>query len=157
MADIKTETEDSEDLNGSICEDDQTKTSEDGVEGTNKDIKTESCGDDSEDLIAEDLLDTKMEPSTDNSDTKPDHPERPFKCVLCPKSFKSKKDINGHISCVHPDENKRVFACTECDYTSVRTGHFIEHMRRHTGEKPHKCTVEASLVIFSNAEIGMRN
>ncbi|KAH7703279.1 C2H2 transcription factor, partial [Aphelenchoides avenae] len=36
-------------------------------------------------------------------------------------------------------KDKKMFSCTECDYTSAYAQVLQRHMRRHTGQKPYKC------------------
>ena len=61
--------------------------------------------------------------------------ERPYKCALCPKSFKTKKYLRSHKE-VHSD---RKFPCQVCGKVFNLPNVLLVHMKRHEGNKQHKC------------------
>ena len=61
--------------------------------------------------------------------------ERPYKCALCPKSFKTKKYLRSHKE-VHSD---RKFPCQVCGKVFNLPNVRLVHMKRHEGNKQHKC------------------
>ncbi|KAK2157921.1 hypothetical protein LSH36_181g01043 [Paralvinella palmiformis] len=63
--------------------------------------------------------------------------ERPHKCHICDRGFKTVASLQNHINThtgVHPHK------CKECDAAFTTSGELVRHVRyRHTYEKPHKC------------------
>ena len=63
--------------------------------------------------------------------------ERPHKCHICDRGFKTVASLQNHINThtgVHPHK------CKECDAAFTTSGELVRHVRyRHTFEKPHKC------------------
>lgn len=64
--------------------------------------------------------------------------QRPYACVLCKKSFKTKGSHDAHMI-VHTDT--RNYQCPHCDKKCRKRYDLTLHIRTHTGEKPFKCSV----------------
>ena len=63
--------------------------------------------------------------------------ERPFKCGICQKAFKSKAMLNAHTLNIHLEINKSL--CTLCGKICSSKRALENHMRFHTGDM-FKCT-----------------
>ena len=64
--------------------------------------------------------------------------EKSFKCTECKYSTTTRKRLLQHEKTVHA-EFRKPFICEIC---GARLGYhesYKEHMRRHTGDKPHQC------------------
>ena len=62
--------------------------------------------------------------------------EKPFKCEICPKSFKRSDSLKLHQR-VHTGE--KPFQCEFCPKRFTRNASRQSHHRVHTGEKPFQC------------------
>ncbi len=64
--------------------------------------------------------------------------ERPHKCHICERGFKTVGSLQNHIN---THTGVRPHKCKECDASFTTSGELVRHVRyRHTFEKPHKCT-----------------
>ncbi|XP_037029941.1 zinc finger protein 175-like isoform X1 [Bradysia coprophila] len=63
---------------------------------------------------------------------------RPFKCEICPETFKFKKDLQTHYA-YHSDEMN--FHCDECEKRFKTKRKLVIHKRIHTNEKSYVCEV----------------
>ncbi|XP_053962153.1 zinc finger protein 93 isoform X2 [Anastrepha ludens] len=55
-------------------------------------------------------------------------PHRPWRCKLCPKSFKRQDDLNRHLR-THTGE--KPFACVACERRFMRSDHLKKHLKTH--------------------------
>ncbi|XP_075039751.1 zinc finger protein 131 isoform X2 [Mixophyes fleayi] len=71
-----------------------------------------------------------------------------FKCEICNKSYVREIAWKQHLTCYHLEESgaskrprpgKKIHVCQYCDKQFDHFGHFKEHLRKHTGEKPFEC------------------
>ncbi|XP_040277227.1 zinc finger protein 131 isoform X2 [Bufo bufo] len=76
------------------------------------------------------------------------HSEDNFKCEICNKSYVREIAWKQHLTCYHLEESaacrrprpgKKIHVCQYCDKQFDHFGHFKEHLRKHTGEKPFQC------------------
>ena len=64
--------------------------------------------------------------------------ERPHKCHICDRGFKTLASLQNHIN---THTGVRPHKCKECDAAFTTSGELVRHVRyRHTFEKPHKCS-----------------
>ena len=65
--------------------------------------------------------------------------ERPFQCIICSKSSKTKDDLLRHMKTTH--SNERPHVCESCGKSFKEKGILKRHMLLHSGEKPHSCAL----------------
>nr|XP_036881486.1 zinc finger protein GLI2 isoform X1 [Manis javanica]XP_036881487.1 zinc finger protein GLI2 isoform X1 [Manis javanica] len=75
----------------------------------------------------------------------------------CTKEYDSQEQLVHHINNEHIHGEKKEFvcrwqACTREQKPFKAQYMLVVHMRRHTGEKPHKCTFEGCLKAYSRLE-----
>ncbi|MGH0132396.1 UNVERIFIED_CONTAM: hypothetical protein FKN15_049222 [Acipenser sinensis] len=63
--------------------------------------------------------------------------ERPHKCHLCGRAFRTVTLLRNHLN-THTGV-KKTFQCELCSYTCPRRSNLDRHMKSHTDERPHKC------------------
>ncbi|XP_036593589.1 zinc finger protein 75D-like [Trichosurus vulpecula] len=63
--------------------------------------------------------------------------EKPFKCLICGKSFKVSSDLIKHQR-VHTED--RPYKCQECDKRFRWSSDLKKHLMIHRGIKPHRCS-----------------
>jgi uncharacterized Zn-finger protein len=60
-----------------------------------------------------------------------------FQCTKCPKNYRRKFSLKAHMNVSH-DEVKR-YQCYFCSTAIFEKSQLIQHMSKHTKEKPYKC------------------
>ncbi|KAM9474836.1 zinc finger protein 131 [Clarias gariepinus] len=72
--------------------------------------------------------------------------EKPYVCKHCGKTYAREGALKQHVSTCHYDAEelnkklkKKVHMCVYCSKEFDHFGHFKEHLRKHTGEKPFEC------------------
>nr|XP_020639277.1 zinc finger protein 131 isoform X2 [Pogona vitticeps] len=77
------------------------------------------------------------------------HSTESYKCDLCNKRYLRESALKQHLTCYHIEESgankkqrpgKKIHVCQYCDKQFDHFGHFKEHLRKHTGEKPFECS-----------------
>ncbi|KAJ8951196.1 hypothetical protein NQ314_007697 [Rhamnusium bicolor] len=58
-------------------------------------------------------------------------------CEMCPKVFKSSRNLSDHLRRAHSKEKKH--QCSYCDKKFVDRYMMMVHVRTHTGVRPYKC------------------
>ena len=67
--------------------------------------------------------------------------ELPFTCVTCGQSFATFPGLDRHQRFVcGRTPQKGIYTCEECGKTFQKRHRYIDHTRRHTGDKPYKCS-----------------
>ncbi|KFR07643.1 Zinc finger protein 131, partial [Nipponia nippon] len=73
------------------------------------------------------------------------HSTESYKCDICNKRYLRESALKQHLTCYHLDESgaskkqrpgKKIHICQYCDKQFDHFGHFKEHLRKHTGQKP---------------------
>ncbi|KAJ3603936.1 hypothetical protein NHX12_028677 [Muraenolepis orangiensis] len=73
---------------------------------------------------------------------------KPYVCSYCGKAYTRESALRQHVAAFHFEAEelsssqrpqKRVHVCEYCDKNFDHFGHFKEHLRKHTGEKPYEC------------------
>ncbi|NXX95998.1 ZN131 protein, partial [Centropus bengalensis] len=76
------------------------------------------------------------------------HSTESYKCDICNKRYLRESALKQHLTCYHLVEGgaskkqrpgKKIHICQYCDKQFDHFGHFKEHLRKHTGEKPFEC------------------
>ncbi|XP_062369151.1 zinc finger protein 131 isoform X2 [Cinclus cinclus] len=76
------------------------------------------------------------------------HSTENYKCDICNKRYLRESALKQHLTCYHLEEGgaskkqrpgKKIHVCQYCDKQFDHFGHFKEHLRKHTGEKPFEC------------------
>lgn len=82
--------------------------------------------------------------------------ERPHKCSICDRGFKTVASLQNHIN---THTGTKPHKCKECDSAFTTSGELVRHVRyRHTYEKPHRCTeCDYSSVELSKLKRHMRS
>ncbi|XP_031641639.1 zinc finger protein 850 [Oncorhynchus kisutch] len=65
-----------------------------------------------------------------------EHPEHPFQCLDCGKSFKWSSRLAHHQ---RSHNNERPYRCNLCPKAFKGSSALLYHQRSHSGEKPYKC------------------
>lgn len=98
-----------------------------------------------------------LSPSEDLRDEPGDFIETNCHWRDCGLEFPTQDDLVKHINNDHIHANKKSFVCgwEECsrEEKPFKAQYMlVVHMRRHTGEKPHKCTFEGCFKAYSRLE-----
>ncbi|ODM87040.1 Myeloid zinc finger 1 [Orchesella cincta] len=67
--------------------------------------------------------------------------ERPFKCSICKKSFRTKPTLKQHHESVHVDQKNKKFVCIFCEKRFSEQASLNIHILRHVREKHVECNV----------------
>ncbi|XP_059157359.1 zinc finger protein 780B-like [Physella acuta] len=75
--------------------------------------------------------------------------KKKFKCKICNKSWKLKKDLNNHMKS-HPSAKK--YACSVCNTSFQTKSTLSQHMSTHVDSKPYPCP-ECNVIFQSTADL----
>ena len=67
--------------------------------------------------------------------------DRPFPCCICGRRFTQKSSARIHEMTQHTVDRGRCHECELCGQRFNKRSIRDAHVRRHKGEKPHKCTL----------------
>lgn len=82
--------------------------------------------------------------------------EKAFKCDLCPNSYKRPYALKVHkkkkhdIGTIIVAPRVKKFACDQCGAKFYANTLLQAHVRKHTGEKPHECTICGKGFVYIN-------
>ncbi|XP_063738256.1 oocyte zinc finger protein XlCOF7.1-like [Eleginops maclovinus] len=116
--------------------------------GDSSEPETEDNPGDSSEHEIEDNPGDSSEPETDEtttdfaeSETEKDMNDpdgKPFRCLVCAKTFKHRGNLNIHT---RTHTGVKPFRCCLCGKTFTQKGGLDYHLKIHTGEKPFSCTL----------------
>ncbi|XP_018351967.1 PREDICTED: zinc finger protein 600-like, partial [Trachymyrmex septentrionalis] len=69
-----------------------------------------------------------------------------FNCEVCNNGFDNEQDKFNHLETMHSDMNERSYKCDTCAATFKRKDYLKQHTAIHTGEKPHVCEMQDTLM-----------
>merc|ERR1712129_598374 len=82
--------------------------------------------------------------------------EKVYACNHCKMEFMHKKSLDAHNKAIH---SKQTFVClySFCNKSFTDKSHFNDHMRRHAGDKRHKCEYcSKAFVTFTELKVHTR-
>ena len=89
-------------------------------------------------VVHHQVMTAATEAVTDDVQTKPKKPEKPFHCMICLKSFTRKNNLKQHML---GHTNSKPFKCPDCCKAFRKKTNLKSHMSTHSGEKPHVCPI----------------
>ncbi|XP_019763479.1 gastrula zinc finger protein XlCGF57.1 isoform X2 [Dendroctonus ponderosae] len=67
--------------------------------------------------------------------------QKPFPCSKCDKGCLTSENLRRHMKTHDENYTKKVYRCTVCRKIFPYPSSLSEHMKLHTGEKPHLCSI----------------